>query len=263
MRHEAAAIDGRRQRRCVAAGHFDERGQDVDQRDALRDAARGIAPRSADDQRHARATLEEIHLEPEAALAEHLAMVPSEHDDRVALQPGVAQRAQKPAEIVVDVGNRAVIGVARVADVLLADGFGVHRADMAQAQAMRIARRRARAGHVDVLVAIEVPIPCGNRKRVVRMGQGRDEQKRLRLVCPRRVVDRPLGREGDFVVEVDLVGAHAKPRLRDRGHVVVPTGALVRMVPVRRPAIVGGIDVRRQALLEAVQLVRTAKMHLA
>ena len=77
------------------------------------------------------------------------------------------------------------------------------------------------------------------------------------------VVDRPLGREGHLLVEVHLVGADAEPRLRHRGHVVVPARPLVGPLPVRRPAVIGGVDVGGQPLLEAVQLVRPAEMHLA
>ena len=44
---------------------------------------------------------------------------------------------------------------------------------------------------------------------------------------------------------------------------MVPARPLAGMVPVRRPAVIGGIDVGRQPLLEAVQLVRPAEVHLA
>ena len=77
------------------------------------------------------------------------------------------------------------------------------------------------------------------------------------------IEDRAFGGEGDLVVEVELVGAHADAGLGDRTHVVIPARPLVRPVPVRRPAKVGRVDVGRQPLFEAMQLVGTAEVHLA
>ena len=44
---------------------------------------------------------------------------------------------------------------------------------------------------------------------------------------------------------------------------MIPARPILGMIPVRRPAEVGGIDVGRQPLFEPVQLVRPAKMHLS
>ena len=69
--------------------------------------------------------------------------------------------------------------------------------------------------------------------------------------------------EGHFIVEVELVGAHAGARLSDRAHVVIPARPLLRMIPVRRPAEVGGIDVCSESGFKSVQLVGSAEVHLA
>ena len=100
-------------------------------------------------------------------------------------------------------------------------------------------------------------------ERIVRMGERGDEQERAPVVRPRDVEDRALGGEGDLVVEVELVGAHADAGLGDRAHVVIPARPFVGMVPVGRPAEIGGVDVGRQPFLEAMQLVRPAEVHLA
>ncbi len=70
------------------------------------------------------------------------------------------------------------------------------------------------------------------------------------------------GKHG-LIVEVDLIGARARPGLDDRVHGVVPAGALLEARPVRRPAEVGRVDIRRQPLLETMQLVRSAEVHFA
>ena len=64
-------------------------------------------------------------------------------------------------------------------------------------------------------------------------------------------------------LEVDLIGARARTRLGDGVHGVIPARPLLEMLPVGRPAEVGGINVGGQPLLESVQLIRAAKMHLA
>ncbi len=67
----------------------------------------------------------------------------------------------------------------------------------------------------------------------------------------------------DLFVEVELVGAGAWARLQHRQHVVIPARTTLGPGPVGGPAIVCGIDIGGQPLLEAVQLVRPAEMHLA
>src|SRR5271165_2901538 len=48
-----------------------------------------------------------------------------------------------------------------------------------------------------------------------------------------------------------------------RIHGVTPTRPLLEAIPIRRPAEVGRVDVRGQALLEPMQLIRAAEVHLA
>ena len=130
---------------------------------------------------------------------------------------------------------------------------------------MRVRRDLPRpdGGHRDVLVAVEVPPSPGDRERVVRMAE-RDHVAERALVARADVPEqRPPGRERHLLVEVQLVGPQARPGVGDRRHVVVPAGALVRAVPVRRPAEVRRIDVGGEPLLEPVQLVRAAEVHLA
>ena len=67
-----------------AAGELDERRPDIEQRDGRADApSRAMRAGLMHDQRHARRAVEERHLVPEAALAEHVAVVGGDDDDRV------------------------------------------------------------------------------------------------------------------------------------------------------------------------------------
>ena len=68
--------------------------------------------------------------------------------------------------------------------------------------------RGARRWHVDVLVAVEVPVMLRHGERVVRMGERGDHEERPWIPRPRDVEDRPLRHEGGFVVEVELVRSH-------------------------------------------------------
>ena len=81
---------------------------------------------------------------------------------------------------------------------------------------MRIERRRAVGrGHVDRVLPIEIPVAPRDGERIMRMAErGGDEEGPL-VARPRGVEDRALGGEGDFVVEVELIGAHADARLGD------------------------------------------------
>ena len=143
-------------------------------------------PGLADDERHAACAFEEAHLVPETAFAEHFAMVAEEDDDRVLGEAARLERRHEPAEIVVDVGDGAEIGVARVARLSLRHRLGVHRADVAQPTRMRIecSERNWRPGQIDVLVAIEIPVALRHGERVVRMGERSDEQEGPPVVRP-------------------------------------------------------------------------------
>ena len=109
--------------------------------DTLAATRRGAKrPGACDNHRHAARAFEKAHLVPEAPVAEHLAVIAGENDDRVLGQAGGAERLHQPAEIVVHIGDRAEIGAAGVANLSLRHRLGVHRADMAQAPRMRIER---------------------------------------------------------------------------------------------------------------------------
>ena len=61
----------------------------------------------------ARRALEEVHLVPEPALAEHVAVVGQQHDHGVVGDAERGQRVDEPRGPLVDVGDVAVVGAPR------------------------------------------------------------------------------------------------------------------------------------------------------
>src|SRR5271166_6734289 len=161
---------------------------------------------AGDDERDAARALEEAHLVPESALAEHFAVIAHDDDDRILREAARAKRLHESTEVVVDIGDRAQIGAARVAHLSLGDRLRVHRADVAQAARVGIERLGGARGHGDVLVEIEVPIALRHGERIVRVGERSHEQEGPPVIQASNVEDRPLRSEGDLVVEVELVG---------------------------------------------------------
>ena len=112
-------------------------------------------------------------------------------------------------------------------------------------------------------IRIAVPVLLRNHVGIVRVRHRHHQAERAVIPAARDVEELLARRMDDFVVVVDLVGAHAGAGLRDRIHRVIPAGALIEAGPVWRPAEISRIDIGRQALLETVQLIRAAEMHLA
>ena len=118
-------------------------------------------------------------------------------------------------------------------------------------------------GQVDGVVLVEVPPLRAGHIRVMGVDERRNEQERPPVTVARQVVDVPHGGLADLGVVIELVGGERLARLRQAVHVVVPLADPVAGgVPVGRPGEVGGIDVGREALLEAVQLVGPHEVHL-
>ena len=95
------------------------------------------------------------------------------------------------------------------------------------------------------------------------MRHGRNQAEGAAILAARHVEEFPARVKDDFVVEVDLIRPRAGACLCDRIHAVVPAWPLLEAGPIRRPAEIGRIDVGGEPLLEAVQLIGAAKMHLA
>ena len=246
---------------------LEQRRRQVEQRDRLGDAARRDPAGRGDDQRHARGRLEEGHLVPEPALAQHLAVVGGEEHDRVVAQAGLRERAEHLADALVGVADRRVVGVARAAHLLAGQLHVVDARHVAQPDAVRIgliARDRCDRRRRDRRRVVEVPVTRPQLPRVVRTGERDAQEERPSGGIAREVVQLANCAVADLVVVVHLHRRRADPGRQHALHRVVPGQALrQRRTPVRRPVQVGGVDVGREPLLEAVQLVGADEVHLA
>ena len=249
------------------AGELGEGGQDVEGGDRGVVAAGGEAG-GGEHQRHAGGGLAEAHLEPEAALAEHVAVVGEEDDGGVLGHAGAVEDGEDLADLLVDVADVGEIGAAGAADVLGGDREGVEVAGAHQALAVRVLRRRrgsaADLGVEGGAVGVEVPEARAGDVGVVRVGEADGQAPGARVVAAGEVVELGGGVVGDLVVVFELVGDLGGAGAGDRAEgVVPPVDALAGPGVVRGPAEVGGVDVGGQPLLEAVQLVGADEVHLA
>ena len=81
-RHQAAAIDRLAQQAVIATTQFDKSGQQINKRTGVG----GMTlrhPRPGHDHGHAGRMLEEVHLVPQPALAQHVAMIGGDDDHGV------------------------------------------------------------------------------------------------------------------------------------------------------------------------------------
>ena len=163
----------RQQRVGRGADEVQEGRQQVHGRDGGADAARREPARRVHHQRHARRRLEPAHLVPQAALAQHVAVVAREHHDGVARQVRVAQQRHQLADLVVDVRAVGEVGAAGARD-----GLGrrclVPRVDAVQ-DALRVwvllGLRDRDGGFRDGHVGVLFPERLGGGVRVVRVGE--------------------------------------------------------------------------------------------
>ena len=248
----------------VHAGKVAKRRADVDGRDRF-----GHQPRlqtgSAEHHRHTRGAFEEAHLEPQAALSQHIAVVGDEQHDR--LLPRDLQHVQDVSHLLVEIGDVGEIRAARPGDVLRANVEGAPVVGVEETLRMGVLivigdRRDARLQVFAALV--EIPEPAARDIGVVRVGEADGEHPGPGVVAAGEVVELGGGVMGDLVVVFHLVGDLCHTRAGDGAEVVVPpVDPLARFAVIRGPAEVGGVDVRGQALLEAVKLVGADEMHLA
>ena len=133
-----------------------------------------VMPGPGDDQGNAARALEEVHLVPEATFAEHVAVVGSEHHDRVLGHTTLLERRDKPRDPVIDVSDRGVVRVASVADVRLTDLGLVHGRHIAQSATVWIElveRQWPNERQIDGVVVVAVPIHLAHRVWIVRMSE--------------------------------------------------------------------------------------------
>ena len=95
------------------------------------------------------------------------------------------------------------------------------------------------------------------------MDERDEEEERPPVVASRQVEEVPHRPEADLLVEVQLQRRLAHTGLEHAAHVVVPGEPILgSQRPVGCPIEAGGVHVRGQPLLEAVQLIGAKEVHL-
>jgi len=185
--------------RAVDARKVEQRRHDVLQphepvADRIRrDPARGFGV--DDQQRHPRRAVKHQPFRVDPEIAQHLAMIGGEDDDRVIEDAFLAQAADHQPQLVVDLGDERVIGPAHVGHLLGRDRGEAVLHGAQQPRRVLLPLRRKRLGHGATGVAGDVA--AERRQRRVWMGEGEIPEPRPRGIAaadlPRRHPRGPVG----------------------------------------------------------------------
>ncbi len=113
-------------------------------------------------------------------------------------------------------------------------------------------------------ILIEIPVFAPRDVWVVRVCETDGQAPRPIILTPAQIVNLAGGVIGDLIVIFHLIGNLGHPGPGDRPKVVIPpVDPLAGFAIIRGPAEIGGVNIGRQALFEAVQLIGADEMHLA
>ena len=176
-RHHRSAVTGPW---CLPAEPVEDRRHDVDafrERGLDSPPARRCAARILDHERDTEALVVEADLAEQVVVAQLLAMVRREHDQRVVPLPGLVEIGEDLAEAVVDLGDQPAIGGAELGNLVC-----VQR----RAGALGAVEERPAADRLDIVA---------DQRMLGTLGLGRGGADRLRHVL--WPVHRVVGRRGD------------------------------------------------------------------
>ena len=177
------------------------------------------------------------------------------------------KRVEQFANLIIEVGDIGEIGAAGAADLLFADLVVFVVVGIEDAFGMGVLIRvgdRADLRHQVIAVFVEIPVLLAGHIGVVRVGEADSQAPRAIIMATGEVIELARCVIGDLIIILHLVGDLRHPSTGDRAHVVIPpVDAFAGFPVVRRPTEVGWIDVRREAFLKPVELVRPDEMHLA
>jgi hypothetical protein len=110
---------------------------------------------------------------PETALAQHIAVVAAEDDNRVLVQLALLEHVEQLADAVVDVADGAIVGAACPLDLVIAELLIPEVADLHQALAVWVLLLLGDLdlGQVDVDALVQVPVLFLDGVRVVGVRQ--------------------------------------------------------------------------------------------
>ncbi|MNS74770.1 hypothetical protein D3C72_1082540 [compost metagenome] len=194
-------------------------------------------------------------------------MVGQEENDGVLLHPRRFQDVENLADLLVDIGDIGEITAPCTAYLLRRNIESLMIAGFQQPFRMRILllegnRRCLRIKRRAILV--EIPEFAPRHIGVVRMGEADGQAPGAVIKPARQIVELAGGVIGHLIVIFHLVGDFGDTRTGDGAEIVIPpVDALAGLGIIRRPTEIRRIDIRRQTLFEAMQLVGPDEMHLA
>ena len=251
----------------IDTGEVKQGRHHIKRRGGRRHQSRSEATRRTDHQRNAGRALKKTHFEPETTLAQHVAVIGGEQDDRVLIELAFLERRQQFRNLVVEIGDVRCIGASAISNHLGREIVIPPVRHIEEPLRMNILLRVGDWRHNNVRqrsLRVKIPIFLAGNIGIVRVCKTHRQTERPILFGSRELVEPEFGVIGDFVVIFELVGNFSGAGIRNGTEIMVPPiDPLVRFRPVRCPAEIGRVDVCRQALFKTVHLIGTNKVHLA
>ena len=197
-------------------------------------------------------------------------MIRAEENDGIIAHAGGLEYRHQFADLVVEIGNIGEIAAPRSSHIVL--GNIELAVIIGQVKTLRMGVLFIKGDRPDLwfqmgAIFIKVPIFAPRNVGVMGMGKGDRQTPGPGLVfigLTGELIEFLGGVEGHLIIIFHLVGGLRNAGTRHRTQIVIPpVNAFTGFAIIRRPAKIRRIDIGRQPLLEAVQLIRPDKMHLA
>lgn len=170
--HQAQTIHGKI--RCrLGTDKVAKCGEDIKSGDIVGNSLGGEPLGVVDKHGDADGGLEVAHLVPETALAQHVTVVSREDDNGVVSKPSVLESLEQPADAVIDVAARSIVGALSALDLVIGEVLVPEIADLHQtlAVAILLVLGNTDLGQVNVHALVEIPVLLGDGVRVMGVGK--------------------------------------------------------------------------------------------
>ena len=181
--------------------------------------------------------------------------------------PRSFQRLQDLTDLVIQIADIGEIRAARAFDIVFRNIKAPPVIGVEYPLRMWVMIVIIKSGHLwqqVFAILIQVPVLLSRHIRIMRMREANRQAPRALILAARQIINLARRVIGNLIIIFHLIGDFGHTRAGDRPHIVIPPiNPLTGFAIIRRPAKIGGINIRRQTLLEPMHLVRTDEMHLA
>ncbi len=194
-------------------------------------------------------------------------MIGSEYDQCVLAHTAPLKHIKQIANLVIDIGDIGKICLPS-GSYLLASNiivFGLTGAQQTLAMWVDFAFRQRPNFRIKLWnICIKIVETLAGDIGVMRMCEAHGQTPGAFIMTTRKIVELGFCLIGDFIVILELIGDFCRSSTGDRAKIMIPpVNTFARLAIIRCPAKIGRINVCRQALFKAVQLIRADKMHFA